>query len=87
VISSCTSVAHLAGAMGVPTWIIVPVLNYYIWSVPGDKSPYYDSVKLFRQKKFGCWKHPISELKKNLEGQFGIVKKSKWSKLCQSILG
>jgi hypothetical protein len=87
VITSCTSVAHLAGAMGVPTWIIVPVLNYYIWSVPGDKSPYYDSVKLFRQKKFGCWKHPISELKKNLESQFGIVKKSKWSKLCQSILG
>ena len=87
VITSCTSVAHLAGAMGVPTWIIVPVLNYYIWSVPGDKSPYYDSVKLFRQKKFGCWKHPMSELKKNLESQFGIVKKSKWSKLCQSILG
>jgi hypothetical protein len=88
VISSCTSVAHLAGAMGVPTWIIVPVLNYYIWSVPGDKSPYYDSVKLFRQQKFGCWKHPISELKKNLESNFGTVKnKSKWSKLCQSILG
>lgn len=87
VISSCTSVAHLAGAMGVPTWIIVPVLNYYIWSVPGDKSPYYNSVKLFRQQKFGCWKHPMSELKKNLESQFGVAKKSKWSKLCQSILG
>jgi hypothetical protein len=86
VISSCTSVAHLSGSMGVPTWIIVPVLNYYIWSVPGDKTPYYDSVKLFRQQKFGCWKQPMSELKKNLESQFGITKsKSKWSKLCQNI--
>ncbi len=88
VISSCTSVAHLSGAMGVPTWIVVPVLNYYIWSVPGDKSPYYDSVRLFRQQKFGCWKHPINNLKESLEDQFGVVKeKSKWSKLCQSILG
>jgi hypothetical protein len=87
VISSCTSVAHLSGAMGVPTWIIVPVLNYYIWSVPGDKSPYYDSVRLFRQQKFGCWKHPINKLKESLEDQYGVIKeKSKWSKLCQSIL-
>lgn len=88
VISSCTSVAHLAGAMGVPTWIVVPVLNYYIWSVPGDKTPFYDSVRLFRQQKFGCWKHPIFELKKNLENRFSTKKiKSKWSKLCQSMLG
>ena len=87
VISSCTSVAHLAGAMGVPTWIVVPVLNYYIWSVPGNKSPYYDSVTLFRQRKFGCWKQPMLELKSELEDKFGTVKKSKWRKLCQSILG
>ena len=87
VISSCTSVAHLAGAMGVPTWIVVPVLNYYIWSVPGNKSPYYDSVTLFRQRKFGCWKQPMQELKSELEDKFGTVKKSKWRKLCQSILG
>ena len=86
VISSCTSVAHLAGAMGVPTWIIVPVLNYYIWSVPGDKTPYYDSVTLFRQQKFGCWKHPIQQMKKELESKFS-KKQTKWSKLCQSILG
>ena len=72
--------------MGVPTWIIVPVLNYYIWSVPGDKTPYYDSVTLFRQQKFGCWKHPIQQMKKELESKFS-KKQTKWSKLCQSILG
>jgi len=86
VISSCTSVAHLSGAMGVPTWIIVPVLNYYMWSVPGDRSPYYDSVKLFRQEKFGCWKAPMKKLKTELETHFS-VKKGKWKKICQSILG
>lgn len=70
VISSCTSVAHLAGAMGVETWIILPVLNYYIWSFPGDKTPFYDSVRLFRQKKFGCWKSPIDEMAKALQNKY-----------------
>ncbi len=88
VVSSCTSVAHLSGAMGVKTWIIVPVLHYYIWSVPGVKTPYYDSVRLFRQQKFGCWDHPINEVGNQLELEYGVVEKtSKWSKLCQSILG
>lgn len=62
VVSSCTSVAHLSAAMGIETCVIVPVLNYYIWSFPGDRSPYYNSVKLFRQKKFGEWDDPIKEL-------------------------
>jgi hypothetical protein len=75
VISSCTSVAHLAGAMGVPTWVVVPVLHYYIWSVPGDRTPFYDSVRLFRQEKFGCWDAPMSKLRMSLESNFGLVEK------------
>ena len=52
VITSCTSVAHLAAAMGVETWIVVPVLSYYLWALPGDVTPYYDSVTLFRQQEY-----------------------------------
>ena len=74
VISSCTSVAHLAGAMGVDTWIIVPVLNYYIWGVPGNKTPFYDSVTLFRQEKFGCWEAPINKLKLELQQKYNKEK-------------
>jgi hypothetical protein len=55
VITSCTSVAHMAAAMGKPTWIIVPILPYYLWALPGDLSPWYDSVRLFRQTKPGYW--------------------------------
>ena len=51
VITSCTSVAHLAGAMGTKTWIIIPILPYYLWALPGEKTSYYDSVTLFRQEK------------------------------------
>jgi hypothetical protein len=87
VISSCTSVAHLSGAMGVPTWIIVPVLNYYLWSVPGDKTPYYDSVRLFRQKKFGSWRCPILEIKKEMDSMFEKQKRFNWRNICQRMLG
>jgi len=66
VISSCTSVVHLSAGMGVPTWILVPVLPYYLWALPGDKTPHYDSVTLFRQLKYGDWKHPMMQIKNKL---------------------
>lgn len=55
IITSCTSVAHVAAGLGKETWVLVPILPYYIWAYPGDRSPWYDSVRLFRQKKFGEW--------------------------------
>ena len=67
VITSCTSVAHLAGAMGVETWIVVPILPYYLWALPGNKTPYYNSVTLFRQEKYGCWEAPFKKLKEQLQ--------------------
>ena len=49
VISSCTSVAHCAAAMGVTTWIIVPKHPYIFWNLPGNQTPWYNSVRLYRQ--------------------------------------
>lgn len=66
VISSCTSIAHLSAAMGIETWIVVPILPYYLWALPGDTTPYYDCVKLFRQTKYSCWKDPFNKIKKDL---------------------
>jgi hypothetical protein len=66
VISSCTSVAHLAGAMGIPTWIIVPILPYYLWAKEGDTTPWYDSVRLFRQEEFGSWVTVFDKVKLQL---------------------
>ncbi len=66
VISSCTSVSHLAGAMGVETWVVTPVMPYFLYALPGDKTPYYDSFTLFRQEVFGEWKHPFEKIKKQL---------------------
>lgn len=66
VITSCTSIAHCAGALGVPTWVIVPILPYYMWALQGDKSPWYDSVTLYRQTKLGDWTDPFDRVENDL---------------------
>ena len=67
VITSCTSVAHLASSMGIKTWIVTPILPYYLWALPGNKTPYYNNVTLFRQEKYGDWKKPFDKIKEELE--------------------
>jgi tetratricopeptide (TPR) repeat protein len=49
VISADTSVAHLAGALGRPTWILLPFTPDYRWLLDRDDSPWYPTVRLFRQ--------------------------------------
>ena len=44
-----TSVAHLAGALGRPTWILLPYTPDYRWLLDRDDSPWYPTVRLFRQ--------------------------------------
>jgi hypothetical protein len=67
VITSCTSIAHLSAAMGIKTLIVVPILPYYLWALPGDKTPYYDSVTLFRQEQYGDWSAPFKNIKEKLK--------------------
>jgi hypothetical protein len=67
VITSCTSVAHCAAALGVETWILVPALPYYCWALPGNTTPWYDSVRLFRQTEYGNWNQPFSDVRKALK--------------------
>lgn len=62
VITSCTSVAHASAALGKETWVLVPLLPYYIWALPGDRSPWYKSVRLFRQTQFGEWKNVFDKI-------------------------
>lgn len=71
VITSCTSIAHLSAAMGKPTWVIVPTLPYYIWSIPGDKSPWYSNVKIYRQTKYNDWSECVEKINNDLKELVG----------------
>jgi predicted esterase len=52
--------------MGIPTWIVTPIMPYYTWAVPGSTSRWYDSVRLFRQTKYGEWDVPFQEIREEL---------------------
>ena len=67
IITSCTSTAHMSAALGIETWVIVPVLPYYLWAVPKNKSAWYDSVTLFRQEIYGNWDAPLKAIEEALK--------------------
>ncbi|WP_247892579.1 tetratricopeptide repeat protein [Azospirillum sp. Sh1] len=50
-----TSVAHLAGALGVPVWVLVPFAPDWRWMLDRDDSPWYPTMRLFRQDRPGSW--------------------------------
>jgi FkbM family methyltransferase len=62
VITVDTSVAHLAGALGVPTWLLLSFDPDFRWGLTGDRTIWYDSVRIFRQPKFRDWQSVIDEV-------------------------
>jgi tetratricopeptide (TPR) repeat protein len=63
VITVDTSVAHLAGAMGKPVWILLPYNSDWRWLLGRDDSPWYPSARLFRQDNAGSWQPMMQRLK------------------------
>lgn len=55
VITSDTATAHLAGALGVPTWLALSNHPDWRWFREGDRSPWYPSLRVFRQQQPGDW--------------------------------
>jgi len=62
VISVDTATAHLAGAMGKPTWLLLPAAPDWRWMLNRTDSPWYPTVRLFRQEKRGDWNAPVGRI-------------------------
>ena len=69
VISVDTSVAHLAGAMGIPTWVMLPYLADWRWMDEREDSPWYPTARLFRQTVGGDWSGPVEATKRELRSE------------------
>jgi Flp pilus assembly protein TadD len=61
-----TSTAHLAGALGVPTYLLLPHCPDWRWGIVGETTPWYPSITLIRQPYYGDWQGAIEKLVEQL---------------------
>jgi hypothetical protein len=66
VITSDTSIPHLAGGLGVPVWLALSAVSDWRWLQDRSDSPWYPTMRLFRQKQAGDWASVFAEMRKCL---------------------
>ena len=66
VISSCTSIVHLAAAMGKKTYAVVPLICWFPYGMKDTYSKWYPDCRVFRQKKLWHWEEPFKEINEEL---------------------
>jgi tetratricopeptide (TPR) repeat protein len=68
VITVCTSLVHLAGALAKPAWVLVPALAGWRYASPDGRMPWYPSVRLLRQSRIGDWAGVMRRAAEDLDG-------------------
>jgi len=71
VISPDTAAAHLAGALARPVWLMLPHASEWRWFADRDDSPWYPTMRLFRQPSFGDWAGVVTEVTDALKDLVG----------------
>jgi len=67
VISSDTAVPHLAGALGVPVWVALPLVPDWRWLLEREDNPWYPTMRLFRQTRYGEWDDVFERLTREVK--------------------
>jgi ADP-heptose:LPS heptosyltransferase len=73
VISVDTSIAHLSGALGVGTWVLLPFTPDWRWMRGRTDSPWYTSMTLYRQRSAGDWRGVFLDIAADLRREFAIA--------------
>ena len=63
IITADTAVAHIAGALGKPVWMLDRFNTCWRWRLAADTSPWYPTLRIFRQDRFGDWSGPAKRLR------------------------
>lgn len=86
VITIDTSIAHLAGGLGIPTWILLPWHADWRWQINRSDSPWYPTMKLFRQDIQGYWEPVITNIMNDLMEQLKKkVDRQAFDSVCENL--
>ncbi|MGF6769557.1 Flp pilus assembly protein TadD [Paraburkholderia sp. GAS199] len=66
VITVCTSVSHLSGALGQRTWVLLDTNPHWVWLLGRQDSPWYPTARLYRQSHFGHWDNALEAVAHDL---------------------
>jgi ADP-heptose:LPS heptosyltransferase len=66
IVSVCTSIAHLSGALGRPTWVLLSYNADWRWLLEREDSPWYPTARLYRQASFGDWNGVLARMAADL---------------------
>jgi hypothetical protein len=67
VVTTDTSIAHLAGALGRPTWVMLPLVPDWRWALKRSDSPWYPTLRLYRQDESRSWKPVLAKVAEDLQ--------------------
>jgi len=72
VVSVDTAVAHCAGALGVPVWVALPCSADWRWLLAREDSPWYPTMRLFRQTEPGNWEGVFARITQEIQERWGV---------------
>jgi ADP-heptose:LPS heptosyltransferase len=76
VVTVDTGVAHLSGALGRKTWVLLPAVPDWRWLLDRTDSPWYPTMRLYRQTRIGDWNDVMERLESDLIAELGDHRRS-----------